>query len=111
GFTGTLDSTASNWALTVNGPFAIQGTFQARSSTITATGDVDVLTAGTIVNLGASNWTVNGLWTSLSTSASLAAGTSTVPTQDAASGTLTFAALAGGTNEFNNLTPDASVTA
>src|SRR2546428_323754 len=52
GFTGTLDTTASNWALTVNGPFAIQGTFQARSSTIAVTGDVDVLTAGTIVSLG-----------------------------------------------------------
>src|SRR3989475_5814658 len=110
GFTGTLDTTASNWALTVNGPFAIQGTFQARSSTISVTGDVDVLTAGTIVNLGASNWTVNGLWTNLSTSASWAAGTSTVTIRDAASGTLTFAALAGGTNEFNNLTLDASVT-
>src|SRR2546427_2459535 len=110
GFPGTLDTTASNWALTVNGPFAIQGTFQARSSTITVTGDVDVLTAGTIVNLGASNWTVNGLWTNLSTSASWAAGTSTVTIRDAASGTLTFAALAGGTNEFNNLTLDASVT-
>src|SRR3989449_203906 len=110
GFTGTLDTTASNWALTVNGPFAIQGTFQARSSTIAVTGDVDVLTAGTIVNLGASSWTVNGLWTNLSTSASWAAGTSTVTIRDPASGTLTFAALAGGTNEFNNLTLDASVT-
>src|SRR6266571_6052318 len=109
-FTGTLDTTASNWALTVNGPFAIQGTFQARGSTITATGDVDVLTAATIVNLGASTWTVNGLWTNLSTSASWTAGTSTVTIRDAASGTLTFAALAGGTNEFNNLTLDASVT-
>src|SRR5436309_5095446 len=110
GFTGTLDTTASNWALTVNGPFAIQGTFQARSSTIAVTGDVDVLSAATIVNLGASGWTVNGLWTNLSTSASWAAGTSTVTIRDAASGTLTFAALAGGTNEFNNLTLDASVT-
>src|SRR5256712_696394 len=110
GFTGTLDTTASNWALTVNGPFAIQGTFQARSSTIAVTGDVDVLTAGTIVSLGASSWTVNGLWTNLSTSASWAAGTSTVTIRDPASGTLTFAALAGGTNEFNNLTLDASVT-
>src|SRR6266581_3408260 len=109
-FTGTLDTTASNWALTVNGPFAIQGTFQARGSTITATGDVDVLTAATIVNLGASTWTVNGLWTNLSTSASWTAGTSTVTIRDAASGTLTFAALAGGTNEFNNLTLDDSVT-
>src|SRR3989454_1131375 len=110
GFTGTLDTTASNWALTVNGPFAIQGTFQARSSTITVTGDVDVLTAGTIVNLGASSWTVNGLWTNVSTSASWAAGTSTVTIRDATSGTLTFAALAGGANEFNNLTLDAGVT-
>src|SRR3989475_342965 len=110
GFTGTLDTTASNWALTVNGPFAIQGTFQARSSTIAVTGDVDVLTAATIVNLGASTWTVNGLWTNLSTSASWAAGTSTVTIRDAASRTLTFATLAGGTNEFNNLTLDASVT-
>src|SRR5438093_146451 len=110
GFTGTLDTTASNWALTVNGPFAIQGTLQARSSTITVTGDVDVLTAGTIVNLGASSWTVNGLWTNLSTSVSWAAGTSTVTIRDAGSGPLTFAALAGGTNEFNNLTLDASVT-
>src|SRR5438132_826972 len=110
GFTGTLDTTASNWALTVNGPFAIQGTVQARSSTITVTGDVDVLTAGTIVNLGASSWTVNGLWTNLSTSVSWAAGTSTVTIRDAGSGPLTFAALAGGTNEFNNLTLDASVT-
>src|SRR3989441_2860429 len=110
GFTGTLDTTASNWALTVNGPFGIQGTVLARNSTIIVTGDVDVLTAGTIVNLGASSWTVNGLWTNLSTSASWAAGTSTVTIRDAASGTLTFAALAGGTNEFNNLTLDASVT-
>src|SRR3989475_1463568 len=110
GFTGTLDTTASNWALTVNGPFAIQGTFQARSSTITITGDVDVLTAATIINLGASSWTVNGLWTNLSTSASWATGTSTVTIRDAISGTLTFAALAGGANEFNNLTLDASVT-
>src|SRR5206468_3595449 len=68
------------------------------------------LTAATIVNLGASTWTVNGLWTNLSTSASWAAGTSTVTIRDAASGTLTFATLAGGTNEFNNLTLDASVT-
>src|SRR2546426_5653132 len=110
GFTGTLDTTASNWALTVNGPFAIQGTFQARSSTIAVTGDVDVLTPGTIVNLGASGWTVNGLWTNLSASASWAAGTSTVAIRDAASGTLTFAALAGGTNDINNLTLDATVT-
>src|SRR2546428_738615 len=110
GFTGTLDTTASNWALTVNGPFAIQGTFQARSSAIAVTGDVDVLTAATIVNLGASGWTVNGLWTNLSTSASWAAGTSTVTIRDPASGTLTFAALAGGTNEVNDLTLDASVT-
>src|SRR5438093_547750 len=110
GFTGTLDTTASNWALTVNGPFAIQGTVQARSSTITVTGDVDVLTAGTIVNLGASSWTVNGLWTNLSTSVSWAAGTSTVTIRDAGSGPPTFAALAGGTNQFNNLTLDASVT-
>src|SRR2546426_3550817 len=110
GFTGTLDTTASNWALTVNGPFGIQGTVLARNSTIIVTGDVDVLTAGTIVNLGASSWTINGLWTNLSTSASWAAGTSTVTIRDPASGTLTFAALAGGTNEFNNLTLDASVT-
>jgi len=109
-FTGTLDTTASNWALTVNGPFAIQGTLLARNSTIIVTGDVDVLTAGTIVNLGASTWTVNGTWTNLSTSASWVAGTSTVTIRDAASGTLRFAALAGGTNEFNNLTLDASVT-
>src|SRR5438309_894752 len=109
-FTGTLDTTAPNWALTANGPFALQGTLQARSSTITVTGDVDVLTAGTIVNLGASSWTVNGLWTNLSTSVSWAAGTSTVTIRDAGSGPLTFAALAGGTNEFNNLTLDASVT-
>src|SRR2546422_8308568 len=110
GFTGTLDTTASNWALTVNGPFGIQGTLQARSSAIAVTGDVDVLTAATIVNLGASTWTVNGVWTNFSTSASWAAGMSTVTIRDAASGTLTFAALAGGTNEFNNLTLDASVT-
>src|SRR3989449_8230736 len=109
-FTGTLDTTASNWALTVNGPFAIQGTVLARSSTVNVTGDVDVLTAGTVVNLGASAWTINGAWTNLSTSASWVAGTSTVTIRDAVSGTLTFAALAGGTNEFNNLTLDASVT-
>src|SRR5438034_599798 len=109
-FTGTLDTTASNWGLTVNGPFAIQGTLLARNSTIVVTGDVVMLTAGTIVNLGASAWTINGLWTNLSTSASWVAGTSTVTIRDAASGTLTFAALAGGTNEFNNLTLDATVT-
>src|SRR5207249_2451957 len=43
-FTGTLDTTASNWALTVNGPFSIQGTFLARGSTITVASDVDTLT-------------------------------------------------------------------
>src|SRR5437016_10501061 len=109
-FTGTLDTTASNWGLTVNGPFAIQGTLLARNSTVTSTGDASVLTAGTIVNLGASTWTVNGIWTNQSTSGSWVAGTSTVTIRDAASGTLTFAALAGATNEFNNLTLDASVT-
>src|SRR5438093_1524458 len=109
-FTGTLDTTASNWGLTVNGPFAIQGTLLARNSTIVVTGDVVMLTAGTIVNLGASAWTINGLWTNLSTSASSVPGASTVTIRDAASGTLTFAALAGGTNEFNNLTLDATVT-
>src|SRR3989449_652606 len=110
GFTGTLDTTASNWALTVNGAFLVQGTFLARNSTVTSTGDLSVLTAGTIVNLGASTWTVNGIWTNQSTSGSWVAGTSTVTIRDAASGTLTFAALAGATNEFNNLTLDASVT-
>src|SRR3989449_3077565 len=110
GFTGTLDTTASNWALTVNGAFLVQGTFLARNSTVTSTGDASVLTAGTIVNLGASTWTVNGIWTNQSTSGSWVAGTSTVTIRDAASGTLTFAALAGATNEFNNLTLDASVT-
>lgn len=110
GFTGTLDTTASNWALTVNGALAIQGTFLARNSTVTVAGDVDILTAGTIVNLSASTWTVNGTWTNLSTSASWVAGTGTVTIRNAASGTLTFAALTGGTNEFNNLTLDASVT-
>src|SRR5712691_11419281 len=110
GFTGTLDTTASNWSLTVNGAFLVQGTFLARNSTVTATADVSILTAGTIVNLGASTWTVNGIWTNQSTSGSWVAGTSTVTIRDAASGTLTFAALAGATNEFNNLTLDASVT-
>src|SRR2546427_4324519 len=110
GFTGPPDTTASNWGPTVNGPFGTPGTVLARNSTIIVTGDVDVPTAGTIVNPGASSWTVNGLWTNLSTSASWAAGTSTVTIRDAASGTLTFAALAGGTNEFNNLTLDATVT-
>src|SRR5439155_25851818 len=76
-FTGTLDTTASNWGLTVNGPFAIQGTLLARNSTIVVTGDVVMLTAGTIGNLGASAWTINGLWTNLSTSASWVAGKST----------------------------------
>src|SRR5438309_1921783 len=73
-------------------------------------GNATDLTAGTIVNLGASTWTVNGIWTNQSTSGSWVAGTSTVTIRDAASGTLTFAALAGATNEFNNLTLDASVT-
>src|SRR5207247_169875 len=99
-FTGTLDTTASNWGLTVNGPFAIQGTLLARNSTIVVTGDVVMLTAGTIVNLGASAWTINGLYTNLSTSASWVAGTSTVTIRDAARGTLTFAALAGAANGY-----------
>src|SRR3989440_2214592 len=67
GFTGTLDTTASNWALTVNGAFLVQGTFLARNSTVTSTGDASVLTAGTTVNLGASTWTVNGIWTNQAT--------------------------------------------
>src|SRR5438552_3239765 len=107
--TGT-GATATSCGLTVTRPFAILGTVLGRNSTIVVTGDMVMLTAGTIVNLGASAWTINGLWTKLSTSASWVAGTSTVTIRDAASGTLTFAALAGGTNEFNNLTLDATVT-
>src|SRR5467141_2627919 len=109
-FTGTLDTTASNWALTINGALIIQGTFNARNSTVTVTGNVNVVTATTVVLLGASTWTVNGTWTNLSTAAGWVAGTSSVIIRDAASGTLTFGALAGATNEFNNLTFDATVT-
>src|SRR2546427_817598 len=111
GFTGTLDTTvANNWALTINGAFRIQGTVNARNSTVTVTGNVNVLTAATVVLLGASTWTVNGTWTNLSTAAGWVAGSSSVTIRDATSGTLTFAALAGAINEFNNLTLDATVT-
>src|SRR5438309_939251 len=111
GFTGTLDTTAANnWALTINGAFRIQGTVNARNSTVTVTGNVNVLTAATVVRLGASTWTVNGTWTNLSTAAGWVAGSSSVTIRDATSGTLTFAALAGAINEFNNLTLDATVT-
>lgn len=107
GFTGTLDTVAgSNWALTVNGLFKIQGTVMARNSSVAVTGHVTVLTAGTVVNLGGSTWTVSGGWTNLSTSAAWVAGTSTVTIRESASDTLTFAALTGPTNEFNNLILD-----
>lgn len=110
-FTGTLDTVSgSNWSLTVNGDFSVQGTFLAQNSTVTVVGNVTILTAATVVNLGGSTWTVSGSWTNSSTSASWAAGTSAVTIRDAASATLTFAALAGPSNEFNNLTLDASVT-
>src|SRR5437773_2558392 len=110
GFNGTLDTTGSNWALAINGAFLIQGTFNARNSTVSVTGNVSILTAATVVLLGASTWTINGNWTNQSTAAGWTAGTSSVTIQDAANGTLTFAALAGATNEFSNLTLDASVT-
>src|SRR2546430_2540701 len=110
GFNGTLDTTGSNWALTINGAFLIQGTFNARNSTVTVTGNGSILTAATVVLLGASTWTINGNWTNQSTAAGWTAGTSSVTIRDAANGTLTFAALAGATNEFSNLTLDASVT-
>src|SRR5438876_820596 len=110
GFTGTLDTTGSNWALAINGAFLIQGTFNAHNSTVSVTGNVSILTAATVVLLGASTWTINGNWTNQSTAAGWTAGTSSVTIQDAANGTLTFAALAGAANEFSNLTLDASVT-
>src|SRR5213080_2765628 len=110
GFNGTLDTTGSNWALTINGAFLIQGTFNARNSTVNVTGNVSILTAATVVLLGASTWTINGTWTNQSTAAGWTAGTSNVTIRDAANGTLTFAALAGAANEFSNLTLDASVT-
>src|SRR5436853_603542 len=110
GFNGTLDTTGSNWALTINGAFLIQGTCNARNSTVSVTGNVSILTAATVVLLGASTWTVNGNWTNQSTAAGWTAGTSSVTIRDAANGILTFAALAGATNEFSNLTLDASVT-
>jgi len=110
GFTGTLDTTASNWFLTVNGSFAIQSSFVARNSVVTVTGNVTILTATSFVDLGGSVWTVNGTWTNLSTSASWVTGASAVTIQDPISATLTFAALGGAVNEFNNLTLDASVT-
>src|SRR5438034_205803 len=110
GFNGTLDTTGSNWALAINGAFLIQGTFNARNSTVSVTGNVSILTAATVVLLGASTWTINGNWTNQSTAAGWTAGTSSVTIRDAANGTLTFAALAGAANEFSNLTLDASVT-
>ncbi|MGI0150142.1 MAG: hypothetical protein ACREDF_11505, partial [Thermoplasmata archaeon] len=103
GFTGTLDTTASNWALTVNGAFSIQGTFLARNSTVTVTGDIDILTAATIVNLGASTWTINGTWTNSSTSASWNAGTGTVTFTSATGGTMTFAGANLASSEFSTV--------
>ncbi len=111
GFTGTLDTTASSWSLTVNGNLTIQGSINARGSAILVTGNVTVIGAGTTATLGTSVWTVNGAWTNGSTSAAWSAGTGSVTIKDAASATLTFAALGGSTNEFNNLTLDASVAA
>src|SRR5438270_144808 len=110
GFNGTLDTTGSNWALAINGAFLIPGTVNARNSTVIVTGNLSILTAATVVLLGASTWTINGNWTNQSTAAGWTAGTSSVTIRDAANGTLTFAALAGAANEFSNLTLDASVT-
>ncbi len=105
GFTGTLDTTAANsWALTINGLFNIQGTFLARNSTVTVTGNVSILTAGTIVNLGGSTWTVAGVWSNSSTSASWNAGTGTVTFTSLIGGTMTFAGASLPGNEFNNVT-------
>src|SRR2546425_1559373 len=109
GFTGALDTTAANsWALTVNGNFLVQGTFLAENSAVSVSGNVGIVSAGTIVNLGGSTWNVNGTWTNASTSSSWVAGTSTVTIADAGNATLTFAALTGGTNEFNNMTLDST---
>src|SRR6267378_5490159 len=91
GFTGTLDTVAgSNWVLTINGDFDIQGTFLARNSTVTVTGNVTILTAATVVNLGNSNWTVSGTWTNASTSGTWASGGSTVTFNSATGATMTF---------------------
>src|SRR5712692_1772344 len=104
GFTGTLDTTASNWPLTINGLFNVQGTFNARSSTVTVTGNVNVLTATSAINLGVSTWTVAGTWTNASTSAGWIPGTGTVTFTSATGGTMTFAGANLAGSEFNNIT-------
>src|SRR5205807_10236420 len=48
-FTGTFDTTASNWSLTINGGFSIQGTLLARNSAVTVAGSVTILTAASFV--------------------------------------------------------------
>ena len=103
GFTGTLDTTASNWALTVDGALEIQGTLLARNSTITVTGDVTVLTAASFINFSGSTWTVTGTWTNASTSASWSIGTATATFNSSSAQTMTFAALPGNAPEFNNV--------
>lgn len=111
GFTGTLDTTASNFFLTVNGNLTIQGVLLPEGSAITVTGGVTVTGATSYVTMSSSTWTVNGSWTNGSTSSAWSAGTSLVTIKDATSATLTFAALAGPTNEFNNLILDSSLAA
>jgi hypothetical protein len=111
GFTGTLDTTASNYPLTINGPFNVQGTFNARSSTVIVAGvagNVNILTATSAINLGASTWTVAGTWTNASTSAGWIPGTGTVTFTSATGGTMTFAGVNLSGAEFNNITFNSS---
>src|SRR6266566_3190246 len=118
-------NTGANWSNTAGGascactPVASnQAIFNASpSGTITLAAATTIASIdmtgfnGTLDTTG-SNWarTINGTWTNQSTAAGWTAGTSSVTIRDAANGTLTFASLAGATNEFSNLTLDASVT-
>src|SRR5437870_11679482 len=97
GFNGTLDTTGSNWALAINGAFLIQGTFNARNSTVSVTGNVSILTAATVVLLRASTWTINANWTNQSNAAGWTAATSSVTMQGAENANLVCGACAGAT--------------
>jgi len=94
GFTGTLDTTASNWALTVNGRSPSKHPPGA-NSTVNVTGNVDVLTAGTVVQSRRVGVDDQRAWTNLSTPPRGLPGRARDNSR-CASGTLTFAVLAGG---------------
>ena len=110
---GTLDTSASNFTLTLQSTLSIgaSGVLNLEASTASTTGNVTIAAGGAVRFAGAGTWTISGSWTDNNTMvpANWAVAASTVRIVDAAAATLTFWTAPG--NEFNNLILDASVAA